>query len=202
MRKSAGEDRKPHLRVLFDRRVKLEFRGSRVTPDAGPLAFRELEEALGLTEMADDFLVDPRTSRNGRHSLTAQLRQAIFGRLAGYEDTNDAERLGLDPAMRWIIGGSAVTDRAACTSQMGRSEIGTMTEGHDLAALANLSGNWIDRARSGRGAAKTLILDMDSSVSPSFGEQEGSADNGHTDGRRSSGRFPLPALRALRHRRR
>src|SRR5262245_17031756 len=86
MRKSMGEDRKRNLRAFFDRRLKLEFHGSRVTSDAGLLAFRELDEALGLTEMADDILIDTRTGTNGRHSLTAQLRQAVFGRLAGYED--------------------------------------------------------------------------------------------------------------------
>jgi hypothetical protein len=32
------------------------------------------------------------------------LRQSVFGRLAGYEDVNDAERLRHDPAMRWIVG--------------------------------------------------------------------------------------------------
>jgi hypothetical protein len=125
MRKSTGEDRKPNLRVVFDRRLKLEFHGSRVTSDAGLLAFRELDEALGLTEMADDVLIDTRTGRNGRHSLTAQLRQAVFGRLAGYEDVNDADRLGRDPAMRWVVGGRAIAERGASTSQMGRFEMGS-----------------------------------------------------------------------------
>src|SRR5438876_8049709 len=92
------------LRVAFDRRLKLEFHGATVTSDAGLLAFRELDDALGLTEMAAEVLADTRTGRNGRHSLIAQLRQAVFGRLAGYEDVNDAERLGRDPAIRWVIG--------------------------------------------------------------------------------------------------
>lgn len=30
----------------------------------------------------------------------AQFRQSVFGRLAGYEDVNDADPLGADPAMR------------------------------------------------------------------------------------------------------
>jgi hypothetical protein len=46
----------------------------------------------------------------------------VFGRLAGYEDVNDADRLGRDPAMRWIVGGKAVEREAASTSQMGRFE--------------------------------------------------------------------------------
>ena len=59
--------------------------------------------------MAAEVLADPRTGRNGRHSLIAQLRQSVFGRLAGYEDVNDADRLGRDPVIRWIVGGRAVT---------------------------------------------------------------------------------------------
>src|SRR6476660_3831426 len=105
------------------------------------------------------FRVDPRTGKNGQHAMTGLLRQAVFGRLAGYEDVNDADRLGRDPAMRWIVGGRAVSDRAASTSQMGRFETATMTEQGNLADLADLSGQWIDRARSRR-PTNMLILDM------------------------------------------
>ena len=51
--------------------------------------------------------------------MTAQFRQSVFGRLGGYEDVNDADHLGHDPAMRWIVGGKAVERQAASTSQMG-----------------------------------------------------------------------------------
>src|SRR5215472_4586771 len=127
MDEATGEAGGGGLRVAFDRRLKLEFHGATVTSDAGLLAFRELDDALGLTALGGDTLRDPRTGRNGRHSLIAQLRQSVFGRLAGYEDVNDADRLGLDPAMRWIVGGRAVTEHAASTSQMGRFETAAMT---------------------------------------------------------------------------
>src|SRR5436189_6020734 len=152
MDEATGEAEGSKLRVAFDRRLKLEFHGASVTSDAGLLAFRELDEALGLTELAAELLADPRTGRNGRHSLIAQLRQSVFGRLAGYEDVNDADRLGRDPAMRWIVGGRAVTDQAASTSQMGRFETGAMTSPTNLTALADLSGRWIDRVQAPSGS--------------------------------------------------
>ena len=42
----------------------------------------------------------------------------------------------------------------------------------------NLSGQWIDQVHR-RTARNELILDMDSSVSETYGEQQGTAYNGH-----------------------
>ncbi len=173
-----GAAKKQALRVAFDRPVKLEFHGSQVTSDAGLLAYRELDETLDLTAPAEDLLNDCRTGNNTHHSMVALLRKSIFSRLAGYEDTNDAERLAVDPALRQVVGGRATEQRAASTSQMGRFETEVLTQPDNLAKLAKLSGNWIDRLR-GRQPMWELILDMDSSVSETYGEQEGTAYNGH-----------------------
>ena len=67
------------------------------------LAHRELDDALGLTTMAAVMLAGARTGRIGRHALAGRFWQSVFGRLAGYEDVNDAERLRHDPAIRWIV---------------------------------------------------------------------------------------------------
>jgi hypothetical protein len=100
----------------------LQFRGSTITSDAGLLPYRELDDTLGLTDTGADTLADARTGKNGRHRLAGLLRQSVFGRLAGYEDVNDAHRLSRDPAMRWVVGGRAITGSAASASQMGRFE--------------------------------------------------------------------------------
>jgi hypothetical protein len=111
-----GETESDVFRLDLDRCLMLQFRGSAVTSDAGLLAYRELDDALGLTEMAGETLADARTGRNGCHALVGLLRRSIFGRLVGYEDAHD-------PTMRWIVGGKAAHSNAASPSQMGRFEL-------------------------------------------------------------------------------
>ena len=116
-----GESESDAAWLDFGRRLMLQFRGCVVTSNAGLLAYRELDNALGFTVMASDVVADAHTVKNGRHPLAGLFRQSVFGGLAGYEDVNDAERLRLDPAMRWIVGGKAARGCAASPSQIGAS---------------------------------------------------------------------------------
>ena len=97
MEHPAGESDDGALRVQLDRRLRLEFHGTRITSDAGLLSYRELDDVLGLTDLASDLLSDGRRGKNTRHLLSGLLRQSVFGRLAGYEDVNDADRMLLHP---------------------------------------------------------------------------------------------------------
>lgn len=102
-----GDRRDQGLRVRFDDTLRLDLLGVKITSDAGPLPFRELDEAFRLTEMGGAMLPDSRTGKNTQHTLLTILRQAVYGRLAGCQDVNDVERLRVDPAMRRVVGGRA-----------------------------------------------------------------------------------------------
>ncbi len=163
-----GERRRDALRVRFDGSLKLEFHGSNVTSDAGLLAYRELDEAFGLTAIGCENVVEERTGKNIQHGRTALLRQSVFSRLAGYKDTNDTERLRFDPVMRQIVGDRADWQPAASTSEMSRFETQMLTKPENLNVLTDMNGQWIDQVNR-RVGMKKLILDMDSSESPTYG---------------------------------
>jgi hypothetical protein len=168
-------------RVDFDRRVRLEFRGTQLSSDGGLLVMRELDDALGLSALASAVLRDNRRGKNTVHRLDGLFRQSVYGRLAGYEDVvNDADQLALDPVMRLVVGGRAVDAQAASATQIGRFETETLSMPENRGALADLNGHWIDRFHD-RNGLKFIVLDMDSSVSPTHGDQRGSAWNGHFD---------------------
>ena len=157
---------------------RLELHGATITSDAGLLAFRELDDALDLTPIASDYLQESRTGRNIRHHLVPLLRQSIYSRLAGYDDTNDAERLSQDPAMRVVVGWQGSDRNAARTNTMSRFETETLTQEDNLKGLALMNPQWVELAMA-HTPHRRVILDMDSSESPVHGQQEGAAYNGH-----------------------
>jgi hypothetical protein len=135
-----GGGDKASLQLQFNPKVRLEFHGSTITSDAGLLPLQELDEALGLTSMADYYIHDSRTGRNIQHQLIPLLRQSVFSRVAGYDDTNDADRLAQDPAMRIVVGWRGSERNAASASEMGRFETELLTQEDNLEGLALMNG--------------------------------------------------------------
>jgi Transposase DDE domain group 1 len=136
------------LKLDFDRRLVLQFRGSAITSDAGLLPYRELDDALSLTDTGAETLADARTGKNSRH------------RLAGYEDVNDAERLSRDPAMRWVVGGRAITGCSASASQIrGRTLLRRRPEGgQNRATTSGIRGSRLRGRRAMTGLSRRSVL--------------------------------------------
>ena len=133
---------------------------------------------MGLTEMAGDLIVEGRTGKNIQHPIPGLLRQSVYAKLAGYEDTNVHKGLSRDPAMRAVIGKRALDRMAASLGTVSRFETEILTQDENINALSSLNSAWVSKAVS-RSLAKKVILDIDSSESPVHGNQESSAYNGH-----------------------
>ena len=156
------------LKLGFKSSLRLEFHGAKVTSDAGLLAYRDLDEALGLFDRVPFIVHDFRTGRNIQHDLPALLRQSVYSRLAGYEDVNDAHRLSVDPTMRRITGKKDEDKKAASTNTMGRFETQMLSVENNLKALSEVNARWVERALE-KTSHRRIILDMDTVVSQRLG---------------------------------
>jgi hypothetical protein len=172
------EKAKEALRVQFDKRLRLESQRARITSDGGLPAGLELDGALELTEVAPTCLRETRGGRNVRHEIAPLLRQSVYRRsavcLAGYEDTNDALRLAEDPARQAVVGHRSLEKQAAGTNTLSRFGTEALVAEENLRGLEQLNAEWVDRAMM-RTRHQGIILDMNSSESPIYGEQEGAA---------------------------
>ena len=123
------------MKVGFDKGIKLEFHGAKVTSDGGLFAYRDPDDALGLFDSVSTVFSDLRTGRNIQHAMSTLLRQSIYSRLAGYEDVNDAERLSIDPVMRIITVKKEKGKQAASANTVGRFETEVLTHQDNLKNL-------------------------------------------------------------------
>jgi hypothetical protein len=79
MEHPTGESDDGSLRLDFDRCLKLEFHGTRITSGAGLLAYRELDDALGLTDLAGAAPSECRRGGNTRHGRSIIFQMAERG---------------------------------------------------------------------------------------------------------------------------
>ena len=105
-----GDGEKASLRLQFNPKVRLAFHGATITTDAGLLAFREFDDALGLTEIAEDYLQESRTGRNILHHLVPLLRQSIYSRLVllCYMRFKDRLLVRMAASMTWMKNSSCM----------------------------------------------------------------------------------------------
>jgi hypothetical protein len=148
-----------------------------VTSDGGLVLVRELDERLGFGELIARHLADPR-GKNSQLPLADLLRQSVYRRQAGYEDLNDAERLSQDPTFRLIGSRKIWEGGAALTSRLQSFETELLTQADHLAGLAALNRELPARAET-IDSPRRVVLDMDSTEIPVYGQQEQSAYNGH-----------------------
>jgi len=139
---------------------------------------RELDERLGFGELIKQHLTDSRRGKNTQFPFADLLRQSVYSRLAGYEDLNDAQRLSQDPTFR-LISSERIWERgAALTSRLQSFETEVLAQDANLVGLEAIIRK-LNAKAEGIDSPQRLVLDMDSTEIPVYGQQEHSAYNGH-----------------------
>ncbi len=149
-----GDAKTGPVRLSFNPQLRIEFRGATVTSDAGLLLPRELDERLGLSAVIERHLADPRTGRNRQFPLSDLFRQSIYSRPAGYEDTNDAERLAEDPAFRMLASRERRETSVALTSTLHWFETDVLADEQNSQGLSRLNTELSSGGRRGGGVSE------------------------------------------------
>jgi len=173
-----GEKQNQPFQISFNSSLKVDFQGSQVTSEGGLIVVRELDERLGLGDLIAQHLTDSRRGKNTQLPLADLLRQSVYSGIAGYEDVNDAERLSQDPTFR-LIDSEKIWERgAALTSRLQSFETELLTQQENLAGLEAINRELVAKAEA-VDSPQRVVLDMDSTEIPVYGQQEQSAYNGH-----------------------
>jgi hypothetical protein len=160
-----GDAESGPIRLSFNPQLRVEFRGATVTSDARLLLPRELDERRGVSALIERHLTDPRAGRNSQFPLCDLFRQSIYSRLAGYEDTNDAERLAEDPTFRMLASRERRETSVALTSTLHWFETAVLAEDRNYQGLTRLNADLVQHPAT-RSSSRRVVLDIDSSESP------------------------------------
>ena len=161
---------------LFSKEIIADFEGGRITSDAGGLLLRELDHRYRLTEKAARYLHDPRDSHKVKHNLLTLVRQRLFPIAQGYEDNNDAAALARDPAFKIMIG-KAPESAPDLASQPTLSRFENQVTTKDLRRFSDW---FLDLdLKTHPGPRKVIVLDMDATDDPTYGQQQLSFFHGY-----------------------
>ena len=172
----SGEEQRETIRPQFDRSIKIDFQGAKITSDTGFLLLREIDERFGILSPMENELEDARSWVHSKHTLLQMVRQRVYQIAAGYEDCNDVDYLRIDPALRLSIGkGDQAGAGQSRLSRLENEVLGTQAGLQSLEDSLMRSNDALMRRKK----KQRLIVDTDSTEDPAHGKQENVAFNGH-----------------------
>jgi hypothetical protein len=171
----------PQLSFSFYRHqpIRADFSGGQISSDAGLLPLRAFDQRYGLTRGLAEHVCDPREEERVRHSVLSLFRQRLYQIIAGYEDANDADRLRHDPAFQ-ILADQPLGAPLGSQSTLSRWE--NSPSPRDLLKLQDALLDWFVKI-CGKQVRKRgeILLDVDSTDDPTYGQQQLSFFNGGYD---------------------
>lgn len=162
----------PQITLDFNRQIKLSNDGGALSSDTGEFIYKEFDEKIEFTKtiMKHLHLNDKRLYH--LYSNENLIRQKIYQMTAGYAVDDASDQLTKDPVFTKVIG----TDTLA--SQPSLSRFYTRFDNNSIEQLNQANQELLDKVHAFRGS-KALIVDLDSTHSDTFGEQESAAYNTH-----------------------
>ncbi len=164
----------------FEKPLVARFDQPRTSSDAGAVLLRLLDDRLGVTEALAAALPDTRDLSRVQHPQVDLVRQRVYAIACGYEDGNDASRLRFDPTQLLLLGrdplaGQPLGSQPTLSRFENRHALRSLIAGAEAIADAIIA---FHRRRLG-GHVKRITIDLDGTVDPAYGQQQGVLFNGY-----------------------
>jgi hypothetical protein len=157
---------------LSRKSVVVGFDQDHASSDGGAILLKACDERLGLSAALVSCLHDRRQPNKVRHTLLEQFRQRLFGIACGYEDANDASRLGEDPIFKLLVDRDPLSG-ATLASQPTLSRFERSVGARELLRLSEaLAKRVIERHRRRKRRVQRITIDLDPTVDPTHGGQQ------------------------------
>jgi hypothetical protein len=152
--------------------VQAAFDGGDIVSEGGAPLLRLVDERIGLTRAAAQVFADGRRAASVRHSMCSLLAQRVYGLCCGWEDVSDHNTLRHDLALQTAVGRAEELASAPTLSRLETSAT--------MAHAAALHGVLLDQfIASHKTAPDELVLDIDATHMPLYGQQEGAHFHAH-----------------------
>jgi len=184
---------------LKNRQVEGTFDGGLISSDSGALLLRELCEKEGYFKKLCKCFEDHRRQDLIEHNLETLLAQRILGICLGYEDLDDHEELRKDPLLSLVCGETDIEGKrrrqevAKGIPLAGKSTLNRLElTPEDASAASRYKKIVYNREKmeyffvstflkSKSAPPKSIVLDLDATDIPLFGQQEGRFYHGYYD---------------------
>lgn len=158
--------------ALNRKKVEVNFSGGDLSSDGGALLVSSIDKKLQLCKRVSEVIPDSRDPRYITHTMENLVKQRVFGICLGYEDLNDHTNLRHDSVLQAAIGREAVLASSSSLCRFdNRGERRAVFDIHKIMFSVFIG--------SFKSAPKRLILDLDSSDIPIYGDQEGKFYHGY-----------------------
>ena len=169
--------------------IVANFDGGDLGSDGGLLLLKSLDEKIGLTRAAARAVVDPRNPDLIEHPMQSLIAQRVYALCCGYEDLNDHDRLRHDSILQTALGRD---ERLGSSPTLCRLE--NRASSRDAAGLARVLFEQFIHAHAR--APEQIVLDIDASGIPLYGDQEYREFHGYAACPREGGEPSVPSLLA------
>ena len=164
-----------------NRYFKINFDGGDLSSDSGLLLIKEFANKLGITRLLKEEFQTTDTARMRFHKDDENLWQMIYQIFGAYFKDDCADELTNDPVLKAVLGKDALASQPTISRFFHRMDENTHQQFYEIMRK-------IRRIIYTIKQPELLLFDLDSTLLPAYGKQEGKEFNFHY---RSQGYHPL-----------